>query len=179
MSRTARGQIVDPVEAANAIASGEEPKTEAHEMAEEFTARRVSVAFSLRHPEAGDMRRIEAHSEVMTPEERAKSERLEASMRGGFPADSFTQGQNHRFRCWARCRFQLRIPDGQDWIWSALAIDDELVTELGVVLVEHERRWFRGNLPTDPDAPYKPRVLVPALSGSDGDGRNVPASGGQ
>lgn len=68
--------------------------------------------------------------------------------------------QDEELRLDAIARLVAQIVDLPEWLSQAMSMDNELLAYINTTLVEHERRYFRGNSKKSEDGQGAPRVSI-------------------
>ena len=68
--------------------------------------------------------------------------------------------QEEELRLDAIARLAAQLVDLPEWLSDAMSMDNELLAHINTILVEHERRYFRGNAKKSEEGAVAPRVSI-------------------
>lgn len=143
----------DPMDAVYEASAPSEP-----EPAPALTSRVALLRFRVRNPETGGVEVIELESTAPDSGARLKMGQAAVRLAGGTSLQMLAAGDSLYATCLARIGVQCsEIPKDKRWILS----DPTNVVVLAEALIDHDQRYFRGELAEDGGATFTPVVERP------------------
>lgn len=124
---------------------------------EPLTPRDISFSIEYDSPTGEDLNAT-VRSVVLDADGRMAKTRVMQQLGRGLVFD--TLPQEDRYRIDALSRVAVQLKDAPQWLIDAVGEDLDLLVNVNNTLLEHENRYFRGNLRKGKDSEIKTRVRV-------------------
>ena len=97
-------------------------------------------------------------SRIMDGDDRLTQQRVIQKLCAGVLFDNLAYAERLRIEALSRCLTQIK--DVPEFISNWIGEDDQLLSEINRILVEHETRYFRGNARKGADGSAEKRVSI-------------------
>lgn len=161
----------EPKDPLDAVYKANDAATESEPAKPALTPRVVLLRIRARNPETGDIEVIELESTAPDRGARLRMGRAAVQLADGVPLHSMLPGDLAYLTWLARIAVQCPpLPESKRWVTD----DATNVAVIAEALVEHDQRYFCGNVEADGSGPFTPVVERPwpradaAVSGAGG-----------
>lgn len=97
-------------------------------------------------------------SQIMDGDDRLTQQRVIQKLCAGVLFDNLAYAEKLRIEALSRCLTQIK--DVPDFVAKWVGEDDQLLSELNRILVEHETRYFRGNARKSSEGEVEKRISI-------------------